>query len=104
MDIQVLKRVVCESITTHTDELTCSECFELLDKYAETALAGHDAAHLLPHVHDHLERCTDCREEWTGLLAALKAVSGGSPGLPSTDPSRGQHSTFNKQEREIRHA
>jgi hypothetical protein len=75
MDIETLKMVVCEVITTHTDELSCSECFELLDKYAELTLIGQDAARRMPHVHDHLERCTDCREEWSGLLAALEAFS-----------------------------
>ena len=75
MDIDMLKRVVCEAITTRSDELTCFECYELLDEYAEVILVGQDAASPLTHVHDHLERYADCREEWTGLLASLRALS-----------------------------
>ena len=86
MDIDTLKRVVCEAITTHTDELSCAECFELLDQYAEITLVGLDAASHLPHVHDHLQRCVDCREEWSGLLAALQAFSHDLP-----DPDSAAH-------------
>lgn len=98
MDIETLKRVVCEAITTHTDELSCAECFELLDQYAEVTLVRLDAASRLPHVHDHLERCADCREEWIGLLSALQAFSHDPPDPNSTErsyeqarPCAGQH-------------
>lgn len=104
MDIEALKRVVCEAITTHADELTCSECFELLDEYAEVALVERNAASYLPRVHDHLQRCADCREEWSGLLAALQALAQDSPSLTTTPHPYEQASPGTKQERETHHA
>ena len=104
MDIETLKRVVCEAITTHTNELNCSECFELLDGYAEVTLVGQDAARHLPHVHDHLERCANCREEWSGLLAALQAFSRDLPGPTTAEHSCGKGRSCTEQERETHHA
>lgn len=58
---------------TRPDELSCDECFEQLDRFAELHLAGKSAAEALPLVQDHLDRCGDCREEFELLLASLQA-------------------------------
>jgi hypothetical protein len=58
---------------TRPDELSCDECFEQLDRFAELQLAGKSAAEAMPLVQDHLDRCGDCREEFELLLAALQA-------------------------------
>jgi hypothetical protein len=58
---------------TRPDELSCDECFEQLDRFAELHLAGKSAAEAMPLVQDHLDRCGDCREEFELLLAALQA-------------------------------
>ena len=52
----------------------CDECFEKLDVFVDLTLAGKTAAEALPLVHDHLERCSNCREEFHALLAALQSV------------------------------
>lgn len=58
---------------TRPDELSCDECFEQLDRFAELHLAGKSAAEAMPLVQDHLDRCGDCREEFELLLTALQA-------------------------------
>ena len=70
----VLKRMVRAVITTRPDEIGCEECFEQLDRFVEMTLAGKNAAEAMPLVQDHLERCSDCREEFEALLAALHAL------------------------------
>jgi hypothetical protein len=60
-------------VATRPDELSCDECFEQLDRFAELHLAGKPAAEAMPLVKDHLDRCGDCREEFELLLAALQA-------------------------------
>jgi hypothetical protein len=52
-------------------ELTCEQCFELLDEYVELehVHAGADAA--VPLMRAHLEGCAACREEHDSLLALL---------------------------------
>jgi len=75
LDDQMLKGMVESIFSTRPDELTCGECFEHVDQFAEIELAGKNAAEALPLVKDHLDRCGDCREEFEALLEAIKAVA-----------------------------
>jgi hypothetical protein len=50
----------------------CAAGFEVLHRYVETELAGGDAAHALPGVAAHLRRCPACREDYLGLLDAVR--------------------------------
>ncbi len=57
---------------TYAEEIGCDTCFEHLDRYVDLALAGKDAAPVMPLVYRHLARCAACREEYEALLSALK--------------------------------
>jgi hypothetical protein len=70
-----LKRMVRNILTARPDEIGCDECFEQLDRFVEMELVGKNAAEAMPLVQDHLERCTDCREEFEALLAALRDLT-----------------------------
>lgn len=70
--------------TTQEQELTCSECFELMDQYAESLLSGADAEAMFPAVSHHLAHCPDCDEECQALLSMLQAMVNGSE-MPSPD-------------------
>ena len=70
----VLKRMVRDVLTTRPDEIGCDECFEQLDRFVEVTLAGKNAAEAMPLVHDHLQRCPDCREEFEALLDVLRSL------------------------------
>jgi hypothetical protein len=48
-------------------EVTCEQCFELLDQYVELELAGADADAQLPGVRNHFAGCPACREDYEGL-------------------------------------
>src|SRR5204862_3027574 len=48
-------------------EVTCEECFELLDQYVELELAGEDADARLPGLRAHLQGCPACREDHESL-------------------------------------
>jgi hypothetical protein len=50
-------------------EVTCDECFDLLDSYVELELGESDADARLPGMQAHLEGCPACREEHDLLLA-----------------------------------
>lgn len=54
-------------------ELTCEECFDHLDRYVETELAGVDAHALLPGMRAHLQGCPACAEEHD----SLRVLAGG---------------------------
>jgi hypothetical protein len=49
-------------------EVTCEECFELLDQYVELEIAGDDADARLPGMGAHLVGCPACREDHESLL------------------------------------
>ncbi len=48
-------------------EVTCEECFELLDEYVELELAAEDADGRLPGLREHLQGCPACREDHESL-------------------------------------
>ena len=48
-------------------EVTCEECFELLDVHVELGLAGEDVDAELPGMRAHLEGCPACREDHESL-------------------------------------
>jgi hypothetical protein len=74
IDINTLKGIVCEAISTHIDEISCADCFERLDRFAEMTLSGQDTTREMPLIHEHLERCRDCNEEFGALLKAIRSL------------------------------
>ena len=48
-------------------EVSCEQCFELLDAYVDLELAGEDADARLPGMRAHLEGCPACREDHESL-------------------------------------
>ena len=54
-------------------EVSCEECFELLDEYVDLELAGEDAAARLPGVREHLQGCPACHEDHESLRDLVSA-------------------------------
>ena len=48
-------------------EVSCEECFELLDEYVELELAGVEADRRLPGMRAHLQGCPACHEDHESL-------------------------------------
>ena len=48
-------------------EVTCDQCFELLDRYVDLEVAGEDADAQLPGMRAHLDGCPACREDHESL-------------------------------------
>ena len=55
-------------------ELTCEECFELLDVYVDSELAGENADERVPGMREHLTGCPACAEEHDSLRDLLTAL------------------------------
>jgi hypothetical protein len=60
-------------------ELSCEECFEALDTYVESELAGIDADAVVPRMRAHLLGCPACRSDHDSLLALLLTEPGKRP-------------------------
>lgn len=77
--------VIREIAETRELEIGCDECFEQVDRFIEAELSGLDAARAMPLVHEHLEICGECREEFGVLLLALQATGAASSGPTALD-------------------
>ncbi|MDX6656717.1 MAG: hypothetical protein QOH62_1510 [Solirubrobacteraceae bacterium] len=49
-------------------EVSCDECFELLDEYVDLEVRGLDADARLPGLRAHLAGCPACHEDHESLL------------------------------------
>ena len=56
-------------------EVTCEQCFELLDQYVELEVAGSDAATEMPGLAAHLEGCPACHEDYESLRDFVAGLS-----------------------------
>lgn len=54
-------------------ELSCDECFQLLDVYVEAEVANADADARVPGMRAHLEGCPACAEEHQSLREFVSA-------------------------------
>ncbi len=52
---------------TEPEEISCSDCFDLVSGYVDLELAGEPAHELLPALKQHLGQCRVCREEYEVL-------------------------------------
>ncbi len=53
-------------------EVTCEECFELLDEYVELEATDQDADALVPGMRAHLDGCPACKEDHESLRALVE--------------------------------
>lgn len=56
-------------------DVDCEEVFRALDQYAEIEIRKEDAARLMPLVHQHLETCSGCNDQYEALLDVLAKAS-----------------------------
>ena len=82
-DFEALLRHIRE---TANEELSCTECFELLPPYVDLELAGRPVDTALSLLRQHLDRCAVCREEYETLRDFARLEAEGR--LPSTDELR----------------
>ena len=58
--------------STQETELDCEQVFRLEDQLAEAVQRGEDGAPWMPLIRAHLEKCSDCRQEFEALLRVLQ--------------------------------
>ena len=52
---------------TQDEEISCSDCFDLVSHFVEVELAGEDAVARMPQLKQHLDQCAACRQEYETL-------------------------------------
>ena len=53
-------------------QVTCDDCFELLDEYVDLEVAGENADARLPGMRTHLEGCPACHEDHESLREIVR--------------------------------
>ena len=86
-----LDRLLRQISETETDEIPCSDCFELLAGGVEHELAGAPATSLQTHLAQHLGQCAVCREEYEMLRDLIRSEPADphfdAAGPPTPDPA-----------------
>ncbi len=59
---------------TREVELSCPECLDELDKYAQSILDSMPIDGVLQRVREHLEACSCCSAQFKLVLETLKAI------------------------------
>jgi len=68
---------------TQEEEISCTECFDLMSRFVELETSGQDAAAKLPPVKQHLNQCPACRTEYETLRDLRRLEEEGR--MPSSD-------------------
>lgn len=71
-----LWQILLESaLDTEEYEISCLECFNLLDQYADMLLDGADPNDIMPTVRQHLKHCPTCTHEFEALMTMLQEAA-----------------------------
>lgn len=68
---------------TQEEEISCSECFDLVSHFVDVEISGEDPVNRMPQLKQHLDQCAACREEYETLRDLRQLEEGGD--LPSLD-------------------
>jgi predicted anti-sigma-YlaC factor YlaD len=68
---------------TREEEISCTECFDLMSRFVELETSGQDATAKLPQVKQHLNQCPACRTEYETLRDLRRLEEEGR--MPSSD-------------------
>lgn len=79
MNQRQLERLLRQVSETEPEELSCSECFELLSTGVELELTGAASAPVLSRLTQHLRQCAVCREEYEILRDFVRAEADDPP-------------------------
>jgi len=54
------------------EELSCADIYTILDEFVENEVKGGDKNKLSPLIHEHLDLCSECCDEYEALLAVVE--------------------------------
>ncbi len=71
------------ALETEADELSCAECFDLLDLYAEILADGGDPSRIMPKVRQYLKHCDCCEKDLETQMSMMQDAAK-MPSIPSS--------------------
>lgn len=70
-DQSVWKTLLKTTLSEEGDEISCGECFTLLDLYAEILSNGGDPVEVIPKAKQHLKMCQHCNSELQAMINSM---------------------------------
>ncbi|MCB9099351.1 MAG: hypothetical protein H6632_07410 [Anaerolineales bacterium] len=70
-----LQRLLRAALETEEIEISCQDCYDMLDSYAEFLLSGTDPEVTMPGVTQHLKQCFCCEHEFEALMIMLNEAA-----------------------------
>jgi len=74
-DTPMWRTLLESALETKEYEITCEECFNLLDLYADLLIEGTEPAEIMPNVKQHLKQCHCCEAELEALMFMIKEAA-----------------------------
>ena len=68
---EMMQKILQMLANTQETEFTCDDVFAVLDQAAELAARGESLKELMPLVQNHIDICSDCKEEYEALQRVL---------------------------------
>jgi len=68
------KKLLEMILSTQEEDITCDECFEHVDRYADMLRAGDEPDRVMHRVRRHLENCDCCQREFEAFLLVLQGM------------------------------
>ena len=57
------------------EDLSCADMYARLDEFVEAEIKeGTDAEKITPLIHEHLDMCSDCCDEYEALLSIVEHI------------------------------
>ncbi len=67
-----LDNLLKQIYSVRDQDITCDECYDVIDRYVELLRLGKDADAVLPDVKAHLAQCDCCKDEFKALITILE--------------------------------
>ena len=63
------------ALETDDYEISCQECFDALDLYADLILEGAEPTEIMPLVTQHLKQCNCCTNELEAMVVMIQEAA-----------------------------
>jgi len=67
MDQNQFERWLKNIYETQEEEISCTDCFDLVSRFVELEISGQEAITRMPELKQHLDQCRACRDEYESL-------------------------------------
>ena len=75
MTKQLWQLLLQSALETEEIEISCLECWNLLDQYADLIIDGTHPDQIMPAVRQHLNNCPTCTDEFETLMLMIQEAA-----------------------------